>query len=66
MTTYELFPKILNKEILFYIVKFEYFKRLDNSAKITYSETNYSVVKGSYSVSENVFIDDPNDMNVTH
>lgn len=52
--------------MLFYVIKFEYFKRQDNSVKITNSETNYSMIKGSYSVSENIYIDEPNDLNVSN
>ncbi|CAD8089740.1 unnamed protein product [Paramecium sonneborni] len=60
LTTLEIIPKILNGEILFYIIKFDYFKKQENSVKFTYTETNNSMIQGVFSVSENVFIDDPN------
>ncbi|CAD8059303.1 unnamed protein product [Paramecium primaurelia] len=60
LTTLDVIPKILNGEILFYTIKFEYFKKYENSAKFTYTETNNSQIQGAFSVSENVFIDDPN------
>ncbi|CAD8068799.1 unnamed protein product [Paramecium sonneborni] len=60
-TSLDIIPKILNGEILFYTIKFDYFKKYENSVKFTYTETNNSMIQGAFSVSENVFIDDPND-----
>ncbi|CAK93008.1 unnamed protein product (macronuclear) [Paramecium tetraurelia] len=60
LTSLDVVPKVLNGEILFYTIKFEFFKKQENSVKFTYTETNNSMVQGAFSVSENVFIDDPN------
>lgn len=44
LTTLDAIPKILNGEILFYTIKFEYFKKCENSVKFTYTETNNSMI----------------------